>query len=225
VSSSTDDWKSQYEAHVQTWRTQSAVAREKAEKERERWEKIREDENAQRQAERTPGQGAASPSLADPRDLATSEHSRVFGKDVSPENPTPSNKIAAKPERQDTTEKWEEIPSVTSSFPSLSFPHSSGTSLDHSHKAGAPLGNALPPPTKAPLSATQAIFDPTLPTGARISAFFSSLAINMLLPFVNGVMLGFGEIFAKNVVFGWFGWNRGGTVASNVGVGVRRDRK
>jgi hypothetical protein len=30
----------------------------------------------------------------------------------------------------------------------------------------------------------------------------------MLLPFVNGVMLGFGEIFAKNVVVGWFGWKK-----------------
>jgi hypothetical protein len=41
----------------------------------------------------------------------------------------------------------------------------------------------------------------------------------MFLPFVNGVMLGFGEIFAKTVIVGWLGW--GPTVATNVGLGVR----
>ncbi|TFY74610.1 hypothetical protein EWM64_g9403 [Hericium alpestre] len=47
----------------------------------------------------------------------------------------------------------------------------------------------------------------------------------MLLPFVNGVMLGFGEIFAKNVVVGWFGFGKRGSgtgAAANVGIGARR---
>lgn len=35
-----------------------------------------------------------------------------------------------------------------------------------------------------------------------------SLAINLLLPFVNGLMLGFGELFAHEAAF-WLGW--GGT--------------
>lgn len=42
ASQSTDDlWKAEYEAQVQSWRAQSAEAREKAEKERARWEAIR----------------------------------------------------------------------------------------------------------------------------------------------------------------------------------------
>lgn len=55
----------------------------------------------------------------------------------------------------------------------------------------------------------------------RLSLVLSSLAINLLLPFINGVMLGFGEIFAKDVVVGWFGWKtrRGSTAA---GLGLRR---
>lgn len=53
---------------------------------------------------------------------------------------------------------------------------------------------------------TPVIFDPNVPVKTRILAMFSSLAINMFLPFVNGVMLGFGEIFARNVVGPWFGW-------------------
>lgn len=38
---SLDSWKIQYEAQVQNWRSQSAEAREKAEKERLKWEAIR----------------------------------------------------------------------------------------------------------------------------------------------------------------------------------------
>lgn len=47
------------------------------------------------------------------------------------------------------------------------------------------------------------------------------LGINLVLPFINGVMLGFGEIFAREafkvgrMVFrgerSLFGWNRGGS--------------
>lgn len=37
-----------------------------------------------------------------------------------------------------------------------------------------------------------------------------STAVNLILPFVNGVMLGFGEILANELVFkfGWFGFSR-----------------
>ncbi len=55
-------------------------------------------------------------------------------------------------------------------------------------------------PPQAPVSVTLAIFDSSLSRRTRLTAIFSSLAINLFLPFVNGVMLGFGEIFAKNVV-------------------------
>ena len=36
-----DTWKAEYEAQVQSWRAQSAEAREKAEKERLKWESVR----------------------------------------------------------------------------------------------------------------------------------------------------------------------------------------
>jgi Outer membrane protein TOM13 len=66
-------------------------------------------------------------------------------------------------------------------------------------------------------STTLAVFDDTLPVRSRFLALLSSLSINLFLPFVNGVMLGFGEIFAKTVIVGWFGW--GPAVATNVGLG------
>ncbi|OJA10549.1 hypothetical protein AZE42_11999 [Rhizopogon vesiculosus] len=48
-----------------------------------------------------------------------------------------------------------------------------------------------------------------------MSMLLSSLAIDLLLPFMNGVMLGFGEIFAKNVLAWWIGWRtQGGRVAA-----------
>jgi hypothetical protein len=40
----------------------------------------------------------------------------------------------------------------------------------------------------------------------------------MLLPFMNRVMLGFGEIFTKAVIAGWLGW--GSTIATNLGLGI-----
>lgn len=40
-----------------------------------------------------------------------------------------------------------------------------------------------------------------------------SSAINCLLPFVNGLMLGFGQIFAHELGFRW-GWNPTGNVRS-----------
>lgn len=149
-------------------------------------------------------------------------------------------------------EKWEEVSSeLTSSFPSVSFPsdphspsssqhqplhpHSSHHDTHHSHhhsqhshqhRHGHEVAAA------ATVSPTMAIFDSSLSTKTRVMALTSSLAINLLLPFVNGVMLGFGEIFARNVVVGWFGWKvpdvpetsrgRAGRVATTVGVGIAK---
>jgi Outer membrane protein TOM13 len=104
------------------------------------------------------------------------------------------------------------------SFPEPSLPHSPEHSL---HAPRATTTPAARPVTTA--SVTLAVFDPTLPARARIWALFSSLSINMFLPFVNGVMLGFGEIFAKTVIVGWLGW--GSAVAANVGLGVRPENR
>ena len=113
---------------------------------------------------------------------------------------------------------------LTSSYPSINFPSdtnspSSGQrkSLPNlpPHDAGRSNANRPDPPKT---SAASAVFDTTLSKRTRLLALASSLAINLLLPFVNGVMLGFGELFAKNVVLGWFGWTNPGASAANVGV-------
>lgn len=93
-----------------------------------------------------------------------------------------------------------EISSIESSFPSLEI-------VDAPPQ---PHREPLPPHPQEPTSVTMAIFDNTLSTRTRVTALCSSLAINLLLPFVNGVMLGFGEIFAKNIILEWLGWRTGG---------------
>ena len=125
---------------------------------------------------------------------------------------------------------------MTSSFPSMTIPsdihsptssnqhlHSEHTrrryeeELHHAHHGHRHHGDR-------PDTATLAVFDPQLSTKTRIKALASSLAINLLLPFINGVMLGFGEIAAKSL-FAWNGW---GNVTSSLGLSgsssVKRER-
>ncbi|KAJ7158823.1 hypothetical protein C8R46DRAFT_1110439 [Mycena filopes] len=226
--------ESEYESHVESWRAQSAEAREKAEKERARWEAIRaaeKQEAALRKAaipedsgvdggeivsdhgwetvgktKEAPRPRPSSPSPADARDLVTGEPQ----KHVTPPETAAIPKSHSAQDPGDDSQKWEDVSSqLTSSFPSMSFPDRTNT--------------PSPPPPPAPVeSATLAIFDPSLSPRTRVTALFSSLAINFLLPFVNGVMLGFGEIFAKNIVLEYFGWRPigPGTTAASRGIGA-----
>lgn len=52
---SDESWKAEYEAQVQSWRAQSAEAREKAEKERLKWEAIRAIERDEAAKQRAAG--------------------------------------------------------------------------------------------------------------------------------------------------------------------------
>jgi len=93
--SSIDEWKSEYDSHVESWRAQSAAAREKAQKERERWEALRANEKLQRPSDpsftpeehsetewenvshlRSQASGVPSPSPADVGDLVRGETNR-----------------------------------------------------------------------------------------------------------------------------------------------------
>lgn len=109
----------------------------------------------------------------------------------------------------DDSQMWEEIDSSTSCSSSPvrhQDPHyCHHHSHHHSHHETKP-------------TATLSIFDSSFSTRTRLMALASSLAINLFLPFVNGVMLGFGEIFAKNFVLSWLGW---GSTTTNVGISKR----
>ncbi|KDR76309.1 hypothetical protein GALMADRAFT_247669 [Galerina marginata CBS 339.88] len=233
-----DSWKVEYETQVQSWRARSAEEREKAEKERLRWEAIRaiEKEEAEKRKsagivgemdasppqyqvgenwENVPSSSTAAESSSKPEEfqnlVGESEH-------LSPSHirSEPAIGLPRTHSHQDTamdeSQKWEDVPSVTSSFPSLSYP-------EHIETPSPP--HPQPVSQQAPVSVTLAIFDSSLSTRTRLTAFFSSLAVNLLLPFVNGVMLGFGEIFAKNIVMDWLGWKPSGPGSSATNVGIR----
>jgi hypothetical protein len=63
--------------------------------------------------------------------------------------------------------------------------------------------SAAAPPSSSAASSPLILYQPPTVWGLLRGA-----AINLLLPFVNGLMLGFGELFANEVAFRW-GW--GGT--------------
>ncbi|OAV96064.1 hypothetical protein PTTG_26454 [Puccinia triticina 1-1 BBBD Race 1] len=52
--------------------------------------------------------------------------------------------------------------------------------------------------------------DPSLSWATKLGCFGATLGINFLLPFINGVMLGFGEIAAREFLGVYFGWGPAG---------------
>lgn len=141
--------------------------------------------------------------------------------------------------------QWEEVPSLASSFPSLPENISTASSQEKvtspSIAETAPAATSKDAPASAPThsspnapasqsarpsppSMTLSIFNTSLPIRTRAIAFVSALTINMFLPFVNGVMLGFGEIFARSVIAPLFGWRGPASVAS-VGLGAADKKK
>ncbi|KAG6887919.1 hypothetical protein C0995_011627 [Termitomyces sp. Mi166 len=226
-----DSWKAAYESQVEAWRAQSSEAREKAEKERERWEAVRATEKKEDECRRALGIPYESqPEPTEHRHetgwetvTQNSDQSTLTSVGTHPQTSTQSSAAlhveSSQADIGEGSQKWEDVhSSLTSSYPSFEYPERTDTpSPSHRHAA---------PPPAAPLSATMAIFDSTLSTRTRVKALFSSLTINLLLPFVNGVMLGFGEIFAKNVVLQWFGWKPVGpgyvAASTGIGSGIRR---
>ena len=63
----------------------------------------------------------------------------------------------------------------------------------------------VPPPAPTGELTLAAIFSPALPWRRRIILLAASVAINIGLPFINGVFLGFGEIFARAFLAPWMG--------------------
>jgi len=241
-----DAWKAEYEAQVDEWRAQSAEARAKAEHERARWEQIRKREAEERQAlgqepenwdalgsHITSSFAAASEVLASSSSSLAS-HSPSGSRDItSGEQQGSSSNLHdfqhVKADSGSPSQKWEHIDSSpTSSYPSMSFPEPSIAPSPSPPLAvlRQTIRHDEPPqelaakgkPSIVPPSTIPSLLDNTIAPRTRMSLLLSSLAINLLLPFVNGVMLGFGEIFAKNVLVGWIGWkNQSGHIAANVG--------
>lgn len=119
---------------------------------------------------------------------------------------------------------------MESSYPDITFPEHSSPDLStrngrrktqhHPDEKHTPeSGPTITGKARMPPSATLSVFDSRLSGSTRAWALVSALSINLLLPFINGVMLGFGEIFARTIA-GHFGWKIPGGAATAVGVGA-----
>ncbi|KAG2355043.1 hypothetical protein BDR07DRAFT_1394707 [Suillus spraguei] len=241
-----DAWKGEYEAQVEEWRAQSAEARAKAERERVRWEQIRKREAEERQAlgqepenwdalgsHITSSFAAASEVLASSSASVASTSLGDSGHLVSEPKSASSHLRDSqhfKTDRGSPSQKWEHIDSSpSSSYPSMSFPETSIPSspspphLTLQQRTGCvqEQHSAEHKPPNMPPSTIPSLLDSTIAPRTRMNLLLSCLAINLLLPFVNGMMLGFGEIFAKNVLVGWMGWkSQSGRTAANVGIRI-----
>jgi hypothetical protein len=189
-----------------------------------------------------------SPSPVDVRDVVTGEErgpdnavcahvADIYARDDDDADPFLREQGPGAPTTQTdaSSPRWEDVPSdpsdLASSFPSLSFPDATPEHSKHASGSGSGSGeNAHHDHERhdhehrhhygahAESSATRAVFDGALSTRTRLWALVGALGINLLLPFVNGVMLGAGEIFARDVLMGWLGWTRG---TGTTGAGLR----
>lgn len=236
-----DPWKAEFEAQVEEWRARSAEAREKAEHERAKWEAIRKQEEEERQAlgqepetweslgsHITTSIAAASEVLAGstPSLVSTPSHADGAGTVVSkrPESPShftpPSSGLSPYQQLVNDPSSPGSYPSLSLSDPSaLQSPSPRRDSFPVEYPPSLPQKVVEPKTTGPPPSTLPSILDGTVNRRTRLSLILSSLAINLLLPFINGVMLGFGEIFAKDVLVGWLGWRlRSGRTTTSVGL-------
>ena len=116
-----------------------------------------------------------------------------------------------------TSQAWEEI--SHNSSPDQATPPEALTDEDDIVRISRPGqgpsrggGPSQPPgPPVQPPSLTLSLF--TGPSGSlSVTRILAVLGINLILPFVNGVMLGFGEIFAREVIkVGTVWWRTGGS--------------
>ena len=106
-----------------------------------------------------------------------------------------------------TSQAWENISGPSSSSP------------DGSQESDDLVKVSRPRPSKAQAAAEA--FSPVVPPSLTLSLFTmpghlsagrvaAVLGINLVLPFINGVMLGFGEIFAREVLRAGRVWYHGG---------------
>ncbi|KAH8109603.1 hypothetical protein DFH11DRAFT_1731022 [Phellopilus nigrolimitatus] len=241
-----EKWEEERAATERSWKEQSTVERKEAEERRARiaaeraatgetWEKLDQENPPHGPPNPLFSSYPDSPSPADVRDSVTGEPS---GSKATVHVET-SPRTTATLEHSQHWEEVDDVPSMESSYPSLSFPEQSDSTSPEPHtkydsksksrsvrsdvkgkeKVVASAAGVVVPP-----SATLSVFDSRLSTRSRAVALFSALSINLLLPFVNGVMLGFGEIFARTLATR-FGWKVPGGAVTAVGIGASNRKR
>ena len=115
-----------------------------------------------------------------------------------------------------TSQAWEEVSPPSSAADQATPPEEDDlVRVSHPYSrsqrpaaSGSGGGGGSGPPAHPP-SLTLSLF--TMPSHLSFSRALAVLGINLVLPFVNGVMLGFGEIFAREAItVGRIWWMAGG---------------
>ncbi|KDN53459.1 hypothetical protein K437DRAFT_72139 [Tilletiaria anomala UBC 951] len=104
---------------------------------------------------------------------------------------------------------------------SSGFSDESSTLEYPERSASEPSAQAVVTPAPSG-SLTRSIFTPGISPWRRASLLLASLAINLGLPFINGVMVGFGEIFARSVLAPKLGLLIREPGVGGVGIGARQ---
>ncbi|GJN87565.1 hypothetical protein Rhopal_000519-T1 [Rhodotorula paludigena] len=116
--------------------------------------------------------------------------------------PTPSSEFPPElPAAATASSSTSTSSSTPKPAPAPAAPRSASASPPPPPPGGSNSADSAPSLTLALASAWH-----TAPWSRKIWAVIASLAINVGLPFVNGVMLGFGELFARNVIGVRLGW-------------------
>lgn len=223
------DWKPEYEANLARWRAEADVARAKAEATRERIAKEREAEaQGAKDAEATERQRKKDAEAAKEREArlaaALADDSAPASASSSTFKPAGENKKLREAWEHISTPRGAPGPLATGGSPAtatappsstweeVSAPSAprSGDSSDaalaekkQADKAfeeatGVPVVSAAKPASTPQPSLTLSIF--TKPGSLTLSRVIAALGINLVLPFINGVFLGLGEIFAREAV-------------------------
>ncbi|KAL1409949.1 hypothetical protein Q8F55_003948 [Vanrija albida] len=219
-----EDWKPSYEANLAVWEAEAAEARAKAEATRAKYE---DEAAAQLKAKADESKKAAQASKEAKERV---ERESRLASALTEEPPRPHHKKAADTSSK-VREAWElvkDTPTPTASAPAsqtweeISAPHSSvedisasspdrNVSEKHSTATGLPVqssqavgAGSVDGPAQPP-SLTLSIFTNHGALTAR--RVLAALGINLVLPFINGIMLGLGEITAREAVrFGRLWW-------------------
>ena len=116
-----------------------------------------------------------------------------------------------------TSQAWEELSGPSSSSPSNQSGDDDLVKVSRPRDRDQPSQPRQTPPA-APPSLTLSLF--TMPGHLSIGRITAVVGINLVLRFINGVMLGFGEIFARETVrVGRLWWRHGGSFFSLFGRG------
>lgn len=222
VADESGDWKSGYDSQLAAWREEADQARAKAEQTRGA---IEDEHAAAIQAAIDEKKAKAAAEREEKNRVEREARLAAALEDSPPFQPTKVDRTRVRDawelvKPKDTVEsappsavsQWEEVTAHSSA--DISVPTSEASQEAQDEKAQKAL--TAPPPAANTLATSPAAGVPSLtlaiftaPDSLTVSRVFAALGINLILPFINGIMLGLGEITAREGVREFRLWWKG----------------